>query len=114
VPQLWISPRPLVNMMKDLFKAKQIHKLDQAQKPAKRAKSLRTGTVRGGSRDSTGSTVSLSETFTKAIFRGTLKCLINHLGYLLCAGIGFAKLNPNRKTRWFSIFYSNLGTRSRQ
>jgi hypothetical protein len=83
VPQLRISARPLVNMIKDLFKPEQIHKLDQPQKPAKRTKSLRAGPVGGGSRDSTGSTGFFLETFTEAIFRGSMKSLVNHLGYLL-------------------------------
>jgi hypothetical protein len=113
VTQFGISARPLVNAIENLFKPKQIHKLDQPQQPTKRAKPLGTGSVWAGSHDFAGPIGLLTETFTKAIFRASMKSLVNHLGYLLSVGIGFGKLNPTREPRWFSIFYSDLGARLR-
>jgi hypothetical protein len=83
VPQLGISARPPVSTVKNLFKTKQIHKLDQPQKPTKRAEPLCTSAIGCGSRDSAGPTGLFQETFTSAIFRGSIKSLVNHLGYLL-------------------------------
>jgi hypothetical protein len=113
VPQVRFSTRPPVDLIEHLFKLEQVQELDQSQKAPKGAEPFRARAESGRSRDFSRSTGAVAKAFTGTLFRDSFELLFNHLGYLLFTRIGFGKLNPNRKPRWFSIFYSNLGAKSR-
>jgi hypothetical protein len=113
MPQFRISARSLVHLIENLFKLEKVQKLDQSKKPSKRAKPFCTSAINGGSRDSSGSERPFPKTFTSVIFPDIIKSLFNHLGYLLSGGVTIAKPNHNRKPRWFSISYSELGAKLR-
>jgi hypothetical protein len=113
VPQVRFSTRPPVDLIEHLFELEQVQKLDQSQKAPKGAEPFRARAESGRSRDFSRSTGAVAKAFTGNLFRDSFELLFNHLGYLLFTRIGFGKLNPNRKPRWFSIFYSDLGARSR-
>jgi len=57
---------------------------------------------------------SLAKAPAGTFFRDSVHFLFNHTGYLLSVRIGLAKLDPAMNPRWFSVFYSNLGARSRK
>ena len=113
VTQLGLSTRPTVNMIENFLKPQQVQKLDQPQKASKGAKPLPASAVTCGSSDFPGARGSSAKSFTGAILRDSLTSFLNHLGYLLSFGISFCKPNNNRIPRWFSIFYSPLGAKSR-
>ena len=113
VTQLGFSTRFPVNIIENLFEPKQIQKLDQSQKTPKGAEPLCAGTVKRRSTDFSGTGGFRAKAFTGAILRDTLGSFLNHLGYLLFFGMCLCKPNNNRNPRWFSIFYSPFGARSR-
>jgi hypothetical protein len=113
VTQLGLSARFPVHMIENLFKPQQIQKLDQPQKTSKGTQPLCAGVIGRRSGDFSGDGRAIAKAFTGAILRDSLRMSFNHLGYLLFHEMSFGKPNHNRESRWFSIFYSPLGARSR-
>jgi hypothetical protein len=83
IAQLRLPAGRYIETIENLFKLDQVQKLDQPQKPAKRAYLLGASLKNRGSTDFSGSLLYVSKTFTDALFPVMLLSLFNHLGDLL-------------------------------
>jgi hypothetical protein len=113
VTQFRSSARFPVYIIENFFEPQQIQKLNQTQKTSKGTQPLCTAVLKPRSGDfSRGGRVT-TKAFTGAILRDRLGVSFNHLGYHLFLETSFGKLDHNRKSRWFSIYYLSIGARSR-